>query len=127
MIDPNFRNAQGKHGSQFDGVALTYAQVAANPALHRNRTEVAPTLVIRDEIHHAGDALSWGDAVREAFEPARRRLALTGTPFRSDTNPIPFVRYTADSSGALRSDADFTYGYADALGDRIVRPVLFLA
>ena len=47
-----------------------------------------------------GDARSWGDAVREAFEPAARRLTLTGTPFRSDDNPIPFVDYVPDGDGA---------------------------
>ncbi len=127
MLDPNFRNAQGRHGSQFDGVAITYAQVAANPALHRGRTEAAPTLVILDEIHHGGDALSWGDAIRESFEPARRRLSLTGTPFRSDTAPIPFIEYVPDAGGIRRSRADYTYGYADALRDGVVRPVLFMA
>ena len=64
-----------------------------NPLALRIRTERFKTLVILDEIHHAGDALSWGEGVREAFEPAARRLALTGTPFRSDVNPIPFVTY----------------------------------
>jgi len=86
--------------------------------------------VILDEIHHAGDALSWGDAVREAFAPARRRLLLTGTPFRSDANPIPFVSYEPENTAAgtgQRSRADFSYGYADALRDAIVRPVIFLA
>ena len=62
-IDPSYRNAQGKAGADFQGVAVTYAQVAAHPALHRGRTENRTTLVIFDEIHHAGDALSWGDAV----------------------------------------------------------------
>ena len=62
-----------------------------------------PTLVILDEIHHGGDALSWGDGIREAFEPATRRLALTGTPFRSDTTPIPFVRYEMGEDGIRRS------------------------
>ncbi|MFW6598627.1 DEAD/DEAH box helicase [Propionibacteriaceae bacterium Y2011] len=126
-IDPQFGVRQGRTSTDFDGIALTYAGVAANPLALRIRTEQFRTLVILDEIHHAGDARSWGDAVREAFEPARRRLALTGTPFRSDTNPIPFVRYAEDASGALRSAADFTYGYAEALADRIVRPVLFMA
>ncbi|WP_156225818.1 DEAD/DEAH box helicase [Pseudactinotalea suaedae] len=126
-IDPTFRNAQGRHGAHFDGVALTYAQVAANPALHRARTEAAPTLVILDEVHHGGDALSWGDAVREAFEPATRRLALTGTPFRSDTAAIPFVTYERDAEGIRRSRADHSYGYGDALRDGVVRPVIFLA
>lgn len=126
-IDPSFRNAQAAHGSHYDGVALTYAQVAANPELHLRRTREADTLVILDEVHHAGDALSWGDAVREAFEPAARRLSLTGTPFRSDTAPIPFITYEPDADGVRRSRADFTYGYGDALRDGVVRPVLFLA
>ena len=127
-LDPQFRNAQGVMGAHYDGVALTYAQVAANPALHRARTQAASTLVILDEIHHGGDALSWGDAVREAFEDATRRLALTGTPFRSDTSAIPFVSYVADADadGVRRSSADYTYGYGQALKDNVVRPVLFM-
>jgi superfamily II DNA or RNA helicase len=126
-IDPRFSNSSARHSSEYDGVALTYAQVASKPSLHRTRTESAPTLVILDEIHHGGDALSWGDAIREAFEPATRRLALTGTPFRSDTSPIPFVTYAEDRDGIRRSSADYTYGYAEALRDGVVRPVLFLA
>ena len=126
-IDPSYRNSQGRAGADFQGVAVTYAQVAAHPALHRNRTENRRTLVIFDEIHHAGDALSWGDAVKEAFDPARRRLALTGTPFRSDANPIPFVSYVPEADGSKRSASDFVYGYGPALGDGVVRPVIFLA
>lgn len=126
-LDPNFTNAQGRHGHGFDGVAVTYAQVASKPALHSARTEAAPTLVILDEVHHGGDALSWGDAVREAFEGATRRLSLTGTPFRSDTAAIPFVEYAPDREGIRRSLADYTYGYGDALRDHVVRPVIFLS
>ncbi len=127
MLDPGFRNAMGATSPDFHGVALTYAGVAAHPALHRARTTRRRTLVVLDEVHHAGDALSWGDAVQEAFEPATRRLSLTGTPFRSDTNPIPFVRYERDADGITRSASDHSYGYSDALRDGVVRPVLFLA
>src|SRR5690606_31052097 len=70
---------------------------------------------------------SWGDAIYEAFTPAVRRLALTGTPFRSDDSPIPFVTYEPDADGALRSKPDHSYNYADALADGVVRPVVFLA
>jgi len=126
-LDPEFRNAHGAAGRDFAGVALTYAQVAAHPMLHRRRTENRKTLVILDEIHHAGDSRSWGEATREAFEPAARRLGLTGTPFRSDVNPIPFVSYVPDGGGQSRSLADHTYGYADALRDGVVRPVMFLS
>jgi len=127
QIDPAFRNRQGVLADGYDGVALTYAQVAARPRLHRARTEAARTLVVLDEVHHGGDALSWGDAVDEAFSPAPHRLSLTGTPFRSDTASIPFVRYQPDAQGVRRSLADFSYGYADALRDGVVRPVMFLA
>ncbi|ASR35456.1 hypothetical protein BAY61_11100 [Prauserella marina] len=126
-IDSNFRNTSAVTSSDYQGVAVTYAQIAAHPNLHRVRTENRKTLVILDEIHHAGDAKSWGDAVFEAFTPAVRRLALTGTPFRSDDSPIPFVNYEPDADGAQRSKADHSYGYADALADGVVRPVVFLA
>jgi superfamily II DNA or RNA helicase len=126
-LDPEYTNAQGQASADYTGVAVTYAQVAAHPALHRQRTLGRRTLVVFDEIHHAGDALSWGEAVRVAFEPARRRLALTGTPFRSDTNPIPFVTYSRGDDGSLRSSSDYVYGYGPALSDGVVRPVIFLA
>lgn len=126
-LDPTFSGKAGKTSQDFLGVAVTYAGVAVNPHAMRIRTERFRTLVILDEVHHAGDALSWGEAVREAFEPARRRLALTGTPFRSDINPIPFVTYAPGPDGVPRSVADYTYGYAHALADHVVRPVLFMA
>ena len=126
-LDPTFRNADGATARDFRGAVVTYAQVAAAPALHRARTSARRTLVVLDEVHHAGDAMSWGDAVRESFAPAARRLALTGTPFRSDENPIPFIRYEHEPDGALKSAADHAYGYGEALRDGVVRPVIFLA
>ncbi|MGH3982896.1 MAG: DEAD/DEAH box helicase [Pseudonocardiaceae bacterium] len=126
-LDPEFRNTVGATSRDYHGVAVTYAQVAAHPTLHRVRTQGRRTLVVLDEIHHAGDAKSWGDGVREAFTPAVRRLALTGTPFRSDDTPIPFISYEPDADGALRSAADHSYGYPEALADGVVRPVVFLA
>ena len=126
-IDPTYAAGKGRTSTDFVGIAVTYAGVAVNPLAMRIRTERFKTLVILDEVHHAGDALSWGEGIREAFEPASRRLALTGTPFRSDVNPIPFVTYAPGPDGIPRSVADFTYGYAHALADHVVRPVLFMA
>ncbi|HET8594012.1 MAG TPA: DEAD/DEAH box helicase family protein, partial [Intrasporangium sp.] len=126
-LDPKFSNSIGRHSEDYHGVAVTYAQVASRPSLHRELTTTRPTLVILDEIHHGGDSKSWGDGIREAFEPATRRLSLTGTPFRSDSSPIPFVRYELDAEGTLVSSSDYAYGYAEALRDGVVRPVLFMA
>ncbi|HJC30442.1 MAG TPA: DEAD/DEAH box helicase [Candidatus Dietzia intestinipullorum] len=126
-LDPEYSNSSGALAPEFHGMVVTYAQVAAHPFKHRERTASRRTLVILDEIHHGGDAKSWGDGIREAFDDAERRLALTGTPFRSDDSPIPFVTYEPDGQGHQRSKADHMYGYADALADGVVRPVVFLA
>jgi superfamily II DNA or RNA helicase len=127
QLDAAFRNADVHSSADFHGAVVTYAQVGIAPEVHRRRTMTRRTLVILDEIHHAGNSRSWGDGVANAFEPAVRRLALTGTPFRSDDNPIPFVTYERDGDGLARSRADSVYGYADALRDGVVRPVIFLA
>ncbi|MDV3125648.1 DEAD/DEAH box helicase [Mycobacterium sp. 21AC1] len=126
-LDPKFSNSNSQTSAEYHGVVVTYAQVASHPTRHRVRTENRKTLVIFDEIHHGGDAKSWGEAIREAFGDATRRLALTGTPFRSDDSPIPFVRYEPDEGGFQRSQADHVYGYSEALADGVVRPVVFLA
>lgn len=126
-LNPEFRNADGWFARHWHGVAVTYAQVAVKAEVHRRISEGGRTLVILDEVHHGGDALSWGDAIREAFGPAARRLSLTGTPFRSDTAPIPFVQYLQDQHGVRTSQTDFDYGYGRALADGVVRPVIFLA
>ena len=126
-INPRFSNADGAtYGQHFFGAVVTYAQVSMKPMLHRRITESARTLVILDEIHHGGDALSWGEAIRVAFDPATRRLSLTGTPFRSDSAPIPFVQYVKDASGQLTSQTDYDFGYTRALSEGIVRPVVFM-
>ena len=126
-LDAAFRNADLHSAADLHGVVVTYAQVGMAPQVHRRRTMTRRTLVILDEIHHAGDSRSWGDGVKAAFEPAVRRLMLTGTPFRSDDNPIPFVTYERGGDGLLRSRSDSSYGYGDALRDGVVRPVIFLA
>ncbi len=126
-LNPAFANGDGYGGRRFHGMAVTYAQVAVRASLHREITASARTLVILDEVHHGGDALSWGDAIREAFEPAVRRLSLTGTPFRTDTAPIPFVTYAPDDKGIRTSLTDYSYGYGRALADGVVRPVIFMA
>jgi superfamily II DNA or RNA helicase len=127
-LDASLSNSVGPVRPDLRGYVTTYAQVAAKPALHGARTTAKRSLVILDEVHHAGDGLSWGDAVATAFEHAARRLCLTGTPFRTRPDErIPFVRYEPEADGGWRSAADFSYGYRDALRDGVVRPVVFAA
>jgi superfamily II DNA or RNA helicase len=125
-LDPRFSNRHSAPSRQFHGVAVTYAQVAVKASVHQRLVLDRRTLVILDEVHHGGDALSWGDALREAYARATRRLLLSGTPFRSDTAPIPFVEYHPDRQGIRVSRTDYSYGYRRALEDGVVRPVIFL-
>ncbi|WP_245159234.1 DEAD/DEAH box helicase family protein [Blastococcus sp. TF02A_35] len=132
VLDPNLTNAVGPVRAGTQGYVTTYAQVAGKPMLHAARATAVKSLVILDEVHHAGDGLSWGEAVEEAYGMAARRLCLTGTPFRTKPDErIPFVRYEEDTfegeAGGLVSRADYTYGYKEALADNVVRPVVFAA
>ena len=126
-LDPSLGNSTSTMRRGVMGYVTTYAQVAALAGRHQARTSSRATLVILDEIHHAGDGLSWGDAIQVAFSDVTARLALSGTPFRTKPGErIPFVNYR-DDGDELVSVADFTYSYRDALRDGVVRPVVFAA
>ncbi len=127
QLDPGLGGSRRGRSRQYHGMVVTYAGVAVRQFAWEALTVRARTLVIFDELHHAGNNLSWGEAVGQAFALATRRLGLTGTPFRSDSSPIPFVTYADEPDGTRRSVADYTYGYADALRDHVVRPVVFMA
>jgi superfamily II DNA or RNA helicase len=127
QLDPGTDGSTRRgRAKEYDGSAVTYAGVAARSYVYEALCHSKDVLVIFDEIHHAGDSKSWGEAISYAFSPAARRLSLTGTPFRSDDNPIPFVAYDELAPGVKQSRADYTYGYAEALADHVVRPVLFM-
>ncbi len=118
-LDPAWTPSDGGLPPDMHGVVTSYQQVAASAAAIRPLAKGA--YVVLDEVHHAGEDQAWGESLREAFAGSARRLSLSGTPFRSDTRAIPFVRYEADEAVP-----DYEYGYGDALRDgRVVRPVYF--
>jgi superfamily II DNA or RNA helicase len=121
-LEPNRPNSDGPESGDFHGVAVTYQTIAAGPDTHRSAASRRPTLLIADEPHHMGDEAAWGVQTRRAFDGARFRLLLSGTPFRSDNSAIPWVTY--DEDGLSR--ADYAYGYPQALRDRVCRPITFL-
>jgi superfamily II DNA or RNA helicase len=120
-VEPNRPNSAGPEPRDRHGVAVTYQTLAAGPGVHRRRCAELPTLLIADEPHHMGDQAAWGRSAQAAFEGARFRLLLSGTPFRSDNTPIPWISYDEDGV----STADYAYGYTDALLDGVCRPVTF--
>ncbi|NGZ99241.1 MAG: hypothetical protein CV089_24560, partial [Nitrospira sp. WS110] len=120
QLDPTLTNEQTSEASDYHGAVVTYQQVCLAPEIFQRVCKSKKTLLIFDELHHAGDGKNWGKALRSAFDPAVFRLILSGTPFRSDNNPIPFIRYEHGESRA-----DFAYGYTDAIRDSVCRPIVF--
>lgn len=120
QLDPDLHGGRCVEARDYIGAVVTYHQVALKPAAFAVAPSRRRTLVVLDEIHHAADGREWGTGLREAFGQATYRLALSGTPFRSDDSPIPFVRY---HQGVSR--ADFAYGYTQAIRDGVCRPMYF--
>jgi superfamily II DNA or RNA helicase len=118
-LDSSFSNSRGVITDDYAGFVVTYQQVAQKPALFKRLTE--NSCVILDEVHHAGDGLSWGDGLRSAFHEASFIICLSGTPFRSDNSPIPFVSY--DDQGF--SLPDYSYPYSRAVEEGVCRPTAF--
>ncbi len=118
-LDPAWNVGAGGLPPDMHGIVTTYQGVATSaPQL---QTLARGAYVVLDEVHHAGEDRAWGESLRLAFGASARRLSLSGTPFRSDTRAIPFMRYVADEAVP-----DFEYGYDHALRDRrVVRPVYF--
>jgi superfamily II DNA or RNA helicase len=118
-LDAAWSAADGRLAPDMHGIVTSYQQVSASPELVARLADDA--FVVFDELHHAADERAWGEAIQAAFANASRRLSLSGTPFRSDTQAIPFVRYDGDEAVP-----DYEYSYGDALADRrVVRPVYF--
>ncbi len=124
VLDHAFQNAQRRLARDVHGAVVSYQQVCMAPglfrALCREAADDGGICVVLDEIHHAGDDANWGRALREAFDPATCRIAMSGTPFRSDGTAIPFVTYERGMSVA-----DFSYDYASALRDGVCRALVF--
>lgn len=122
QLDPDWKGPTEHEG--MNGIAVTYQLVAMGHNNEAQRLLVSrkKTLVILDEIHHAGEQRTWGDAIQRSYELADYRLLLSGTPFRSDNFPIAFVNYDTET-GICKPD--FIYCYGKALKDDVCREILF--
>ncbi len=107
------------------GVVSTYqALFAATDMFLAHATDPGHrTLILFDEIHHAGANAGWGRRAQQAFtKHARATVSLTGTPFRTNGDQIVFV--PTNEHGL--ATPDFRYGYDEAIADGACRPVQFV-
>ena len=106
----------------YDGFCVTYQSLRSSELWFRRFCYNNESILILDEPHHCSEDKIWGERVETAFEYAKRKLLLSGTPFRTDGTKIPYVQY--DARGFCKSD--YRYDYPEALRDRIVRYIKFL-
>lgn len=132
-------NIKVDHGYQFKhawprdchGVSLTYQSLnTPNIEVLKRYTNKKVFLII-DEVHHAGDEKSWGDAIQEIGDEAGFVLLLSGTPTRNDNAAIPFVRYkqidpnNSANINKFELQSDYLYSYAESIKDRVCCATIF--
>jgi len=111
-------------GERWAGAVVTYQSLLMSSEMFlAHATDPGQrTLVIFDEVHHASTDGSWGVSAQEAFaRGAKAILSMSGTPFRTDRNPIIFVP-TQDGA----AQPQYRYIYDRAIVDRTCRPVQFV-
>jgi superfamily II DNA or RNA helicase len=95
------------------GIVLTYQQLNSSATILQLNEWCSKqkVFVSADEMHHLGARNSWGDNFADAFKNSTIRLMTTGTPFRSDGERIPWVRYSGEEI-----DLGGPYGYSFGYG-----------
>ncbi|MGJ8645785.1 MAG: DEAD/DEAH box helicase [Marinomonas colpomeniae] len=105
------------------GASRTYHSLS-NAAELINDLAATRVLVVFDEIHHcAGNgespANAWGLQLISTIQHlATYTLSLTGTPWRTDTLPISFAKYSDPEGNII---CDYSYDLVDAIKDKVCR------
>ncbi|MZY23656.1 DEAD/DEAH box helicase family protein [Enterobacter hormaechei] len=119
ILQRNFNGGLGAVGAAYTYHSLMYFDKSFWKSLQMHRV-----LVIFDEIHHCtGDSLDnanvWGgEILSQVQQCASYSLALTGTPWRTDSTPIVLSNYT-DPDGEIC--CDYVYGLHEAIVDGVCR------
>jgi len=115
------RRLDGRLGA--DGCSLTYQAMISLGSDFWALLSDFRVFVIFDEIHHcagneAQNANAWGERIISEIQgKAIFTLALTGTPWRSDSIPIVLARYCENK----HIHCDYSYGLSRAITDGVCR------
>jgi superfamily II DNA or RNA helicase len=60
QLDPALTNEQAAEAPDYHGAVVTYQQVCLAPEIFLQVCKSKKTLLIFDELHHAGDGKNWG-------------------------------------------------------------------
>lgn len=106
------------------GSSLTYQSMRHLDSTFWELLDAYRVFVIFDEIHHcAGNGIenanAWGEQILLNIQgKAHYTIALTGTPWRSDTIPIALANYVGESN---QLQVDFRYDLTQAIEDGVCR------
>ena len=106
------------------GCVYSYQSMSSFPPDFWQLLQSHNVLVIMDEVHHLkgvelNDANAWGEEVLLNIQnKAKYTLALSGTPWRSDSAPIVLSRFTEPDNTV---HCDFIYGLKQAIADGVCR------
>tara|TARA_R110001606_G_scaffold381097_1_gene542022 strand:- start:1084 stop:2469 length:1386 start_codon:yes stop_codon:yes gene_type:complete len=112
----------GKIGAK--GQSITYQKMAHLDESFWALFSKYRVLAVFDEIHHCsgnnyGNANEWGKQIITRIQDnATYTLALSGTPWRSDSAPICLAKYCS-AAGEIK--CDYVYGLLDAIKDNVCR------
>jgi superfamily II DNA or RNA helicase len=108
-----------------NGIITTYAQMAMISEVFEHWCHQLRVLVVFDEIHHCCDKRTWGAQTEIAFNYAKRRIVLSGTPFRSDGERIPFIMEPKSDGTWAVVTPDASFSYRDAVNEKVCRVITF--
>jgi superfamily II DNA or RNA helicase len=123
-------------GEKFDGLLGSKGQSLTYQSLLHLDTDFwmlfkkYRVFVIFDEVHHCSgskieNANAWGEKIiLNIQDSAEFTLALTGTPWRSDTAPIVLSHYLNRTS---KIQCDYVYGLSEAIRDGVCRTPQIIA
>ncbi|MGV2989605.1 DEAD/DEAH box helicase [Vibrio sp. E150_011] len=118
-LDCSFDGGMGAMGASYTYQSIRFLDDAFWNTIRKYRV-----LVVFDEIHHCsfdeeGRSNVWGEQILTKIQGlARYTLALSGTPWRSDSVPIAMTEYTAPDGLFL---CDYQYGLKRAVQEKVCR------
>ncbi|MGF1728481.1 DEAD/DEAH box helicase [Photobacterium kasasachensis] len=106
------------------GASYTYQMIRFFDESFWNTVKKHRFLVVFDEVHHCsadeeGHSNVWGEQIVTKLQNvAKYTLALSGTPWRSDSVPIAMATYTDPEGRVL---CDYSYGLKQAIEEDVCR------
>jgi type I site-specific restriction endonuclease len=113
----------------YGAIIITYDQLAEEPELFEEMARRHPMLLMGDEIHHADDDKTYGEAVERVADAAKMTLAFSGTPFNTRGGSLALCETEEgidDEGNQVRSTVptfSFSYQHALAIDPVVGRPV----